>query len=72
MPIILVQALSDQIEPISAEERLEYLIDTAVASGAVKRDTAQRHQRMLIRHTRPEKRTATPDELAAMGIEFRG
>jgi len=72
MPMVLVQAMSEQIEPVSAEERLEYLIDTAVASGAVKRDTAQRHQRMLIRHTRPEKRTATPDELAAMGIEFRG
>ena len=70
--MVLVQAMSEQIEPVSAEERLEYLIDTAVASGAVKRDTAQRHQRMLIRHTRPEKRTATPDELAAMGIEFRG
>ena len=69
MPMVLVQALADQIEPVNAEERLEYLIDTAVASGAVKRGTAQRHQRMLIRHTRPEKRTATADELAAMGIQ---
>ena len=67
--MVLVQALVDQIEPVSAEERLEYLTDTAVASGAGKRDTAQRHQRMLMRHTRPEKRTATADELAAMGIQ---
>ncbi len=72
MPMILVQALSDQMQPISAEERLDYLSDTAVASGSVKRDVAQRHQRALIRHTRPEQRTATVDELAAMGIEFRG
>ena len=70
--MILVQAMSDQMEPVSAEERLDYLSDTAVASGAVKRDVAQRHHRMLVRHTRPEIRPATVDELAAMGIQFSG
>ena len=70
--MILVQAMSDQMQPVSAEERLDYLSDTAVASGATKRDVAQRHHRMLVRHTRPEIRPATVDELAAMGIQFSG
>lgn len=72
MPMVLVQALSEEIQPVSAEERLEYLIDTAVATGATKRELAQRHQRTLIRHTKPEIRPATVDDLAAMGIPFRG
>jgi len=67
--MILVQAMAEQIGPVSAEERLDYLSDTAVASGNVKREVAQRHQRSLARHTKPEKRHATPDDLAAMGIE---
>lgn len=67
--MILVQSMSDQMEPVSAEERLEYLADTAVASGAVKRGFAQQHQRMLVRHTRPERRTASRAELEAMGIK---
>ena len=70
--MVLVQALSEEIQSVSAEERLEYLIDTAVATGSTKRDLAQRHQRTLIRHTNPEKRQATVDELAAVGIQFRG
>ena len=70
--MILVQAMSDQMQPISAEERLDYLSDTSVATGSVKRDVAQRHHRMLVRHTRPEIRPATIDELATMGIEFHG
>ena len=70
--MVLVQSLSEQMQIISAEERLDYLSDTAVASGATKRDVAQRHQRMLVRHTKPEKRTASVGELAAMGIPFSG
>ena len=57
---------------MNAEERLEYLMDTAVASGAVKRDVAQRHQRSLIRHTKPEKRAATREDLESIGIEVSG
>jgi len=70
--MVIVQALSEQMQVINAEERLDYLSDTAVASGSVKRDAAQRHHRMLVRHTKPEKRTASVDELAAMGIQFGG
>ena len=70
--MILVQSMADQIEPVSAEERLEYISDTAVGSGAVKREFAQRHQRMLVRHTRPERRTATRAELESMGIKVSG
>ena len=70
--MVIVQALSEQMQVINAEERLDYLSDTAVASGSVKRDVAQRHQRMLVRHTKPEKRTAGVDELATMGIPFGG
>ncbi len=67
--MILVQALSEQMGVVRAEERLEYLSDTAVASGQVKKHVAQRHQRALVRQTKPEKRAASVDELAAMGIQ---
>lgn len=70
--MILVQAMSDQMEPVSAEERLDYISDTAVGSGAVKREFAQRHQRMLVRHTRPQRRDASRSELEAMGIKVSG
>ena len=68
----LVQALSEQMGEVSAEERVNYLADTAVASGSVKRDVAQRHYRSLIRHTKPEVQQATPEDLSAMGIQFHG
>lgn len=67
--MVLVQALSEQMWVVRAEERLDYLTDTAVASGQVKKDLAQRHQRALVRHTKPENRAASADELAAMGIQ---
>jgi len=70
--MVLVQALSEQMGPVRAEERLDYISDMAVASGGVKKNVAQRHQRALIRHTKPEKRHATVEELAAMGIKFSG
>ena len=70
--MVLVQALSEQMGVVRAEERLDYLNDTAVASGSVKKNVAQRHQRALVRHTKPEKRVATVEELAAMGIQFSG
>ena len=70
--MVLLQAMSEQMEEVSAEERLSYISDTAVASGQVKKNVAQRHQRALVRHTKPEKRTATVEELASMGIQFSG
>lgn len=70
--MILVQAMADQIEPVSAEERLEYLTDTAVATGNTKKEFGRSHQRMLVRHTRPQKRSASRAELEAMGIKVSG
>ena len=70
--MVLVQSMADQMEPVNAEERLDYISDTAVGSGAVKREFAQSHQRMLVRHTRPEVRTASRAELEAMGIKVSG
>ena|GEM_PF-6050667 len=70
--MVLLQAMSEQMEEVSAEERLSYISDTAVASGSVKKETARRHHNMLLRHTKPLRRDATVDELAAMGIEFGG
>ena len=67
--MVLVQELSEQMGVVRAEERLDYLSDTAVASGQVKKDVAQRHQRALVRHTKPEKRAASVEDLAAIGIK---
>ena len=67
--MILVQAMLEQIAPVSAEERLEYLTDTAVASGNVKKEFSQRHQRSLAKHRKPEKRAATVADLTEMGFQ---
>ncbi len=69
MPMIIVQSLMKQIAPVSSEERMEYLTDTAVASGNAKAEFVRSHQRSLVRHTKPQKRPASLSELAAMGIQ---
>lgn len=59
--------MTGQIVPILADERLEHISDTAVATGCVKKGDGQRHQRQLKRQA-DRKRPASVQDLSQVGI----
>lgn len=76
LPVVLVQALATMMPRLQAEEHLAAIEAAQLGAGLVEAKDAQRRIRELEREAlgsghRAARKSASPDQLAAMGIGLR-